>query len=387
MKRPAFLALAYALTALSAAELAVSGERGIAWLFLGITLVMLQIRWYWTDLRGTSLLACLLAAAGILGAVWSSGRLFLAGSALWLLDDANRRSDLEETWAQPVTAAVFTAAALFLGRMSPIPYWIALLAFFGFAELYRVEASERRLSERLKVEWRLSKLDLERQRDELEQAMGSLGELYTLKERNRMSREIHDSVGHSLSTLLIQLDAIRTLAERGTEKTLPAIASMAGELREFTAESLAEVRRVIADNKPRVLMGRQLSAALAELCEETRTRTGAEVTLNAHLPDSLDERRELAVYRAVQEAISNAVHHGRARSIRVYLIDNGAELLLTVSDDGRGTEQIVPHVGLMGIEERIRELGGTLTTESAPGEGFTLRAVIPNGEGGTLGTD
>ena len=108
---------------------------------------------------------------------------------------------------------------------------------------------------------------------EMEQYIGSMRELYTLKERNRISRDIHDSVGHSLSTMIVQLGAIESVAERDPKQAK----EMASHLKGFAAKSMDEVRKVLKAMKPGEWSEQKLAAALDEMIYEYRRNTGIKV--------------------------------------------------------------------------------------------------------------
>lgn len=217
---------------------------------------------------------------------------------------------------------------------------------------------------------------LRRELDSQSRSITSRRQLYTLKERNRISREIHDSVGHRLSAIVIQLGAF----ERITAGDNPELSQMAGELRTYAADSLTDVRKILSDLQPVALTDTQLVPALEELIKEFRHATNIDIELNDNITDlSLNEKIELALYRAVQEFLSNAARHGRATEIRIRIhwVAKEETLILSMRDNGVGAERYVPHQGLRGIAERVEELNGEMSIETAPGEGFFTRISLP----------
>ena len=214
---------------------------------------------------------------------------------------------------------------------------------------------------------------LSEQRYDLQQAqykMGTMKEIFTLQERNRISREIHDSVGHSLSTIIIQLGAISQLAKM--ENSL--IQEMSEGLREFA------VRKIVHDMKPEQMDRKQLDIALEEFFHEVQVNSGIEIQFRKNDPTfALNSEAELSVFRGVQEAITNAMRHGNATKITVLLMYNQAQLVVTIKDNGQGatSQELVPKGGLKSLQERLRSEGGVVEMNPS-NQGVTIQFIIPN---------
>lgn len=224
---------------------------------------------------------------------------------------------------------------------------------------------------------------LSEQRYDLQQAqykMGTMKEIFTLQERNRISREIHDSVGHSLSTIIIQLGAISQLAKRENSP----IQEMSEGLREFATQGLQEVRKIVHDMKPEQMDRKQLDIALEEFFHEVQVNSGLEIQFRKNDPTfALNSEAELSVFRGVQEAITNAMRHGNATKITVLLMYNQAQLVVTIKDNGQGTtsKELVPKGGLKSLQERLRREGGVVEMNSS-NQGVTIQFIIPNSNKG-----
>lgn len=220
---------------------------------------------------------------------------------------------------------------------------------------------------------------LSEQRYDLQQAqykMGTMKEIFTLQERNRISREIHDSVGHSLSTIIIQLGAISQLAKMENSP----IQEMSEGLREFATQGLQEVRKIVHDMKPEQMDRKQLDIALEEFFHEVQVNSGIEIQFRKNDPTfALNSEAELSVFRGVQEAITNAMRHGNATKITVLLMYNQAQLVVTIKDNGQGTtsKELVPKGGLKSLQERLRREGGIVEMNSS-NQGVTIQFIIPN---------
>ncbi|HEY1960454.1 MAG TPA: sensor histidine kinase [Polyangiaceae bacterium] len=182
-------------------------------------------------------------------------------------------------------------------------------------------------------------------------------------ERMRLAREVHDAIGHGLAAASVNLElAARTQDAAALESAREAVRTTLGELRGL----------VIATRAPR---GIDLETALRVLCSGVREpRVDLEVAADLEVTD---EARAHALFRATQEALTNAVKHARARTVRVSLARDGTEAIATVRDDGVGAADVTRGNGLDGLRERLAELGGELAIETRPNEGFTVRARIP----------
>jgi signal transduction histidine kinase len=150
--------------------------------------------------------------------------------------------------------------------------------------------------------------------------------------------------------------------------------------------AIAEMRRLIADLRPSTLDQLGLGAALEALGERTASGWRIEVEIKIDLDFEAGRSKsrllgqvEDTVYRLVQEALNNVVHHGEANSVRVKVCEEGSSLRVRVSDDGKGFDPSAQTdgFGLIGMRERAELAGGTMELRSAPGEGTTIGAVIP----------
>jgi signal transduction histidine kinase len=195
-------------------------------------------------------------------------------------------------------------------------------------------------------------------------------------ERTRLARELHDETGQALTSILLSL---RTVEEAGDEQELRAAV---GEVRELVRSTLQDVRQLAVDLRPKVLDDFGLVAALERLTETFGEQTGLSIHFQQLLPTSerLPAEVETALYRIVQESLTNIVKHARATSVSVVLTRKDDSVSVVVEDDGVGFE---PHrarddgIGLVGMRERVALLGGRLAIESRPGAGTTFVAEVP----------
>lgn len=217
--------------------------------------------------------------------------------------------------------------------------------------------------------------DLAKAHETLAQYAVQAEELATAKERNRLAREIHDSLGHYLTAINVQLEAARTLLESDPSQALPPLA----RAQSLTKEGLHEVRRSVAALRASPLEGKPLTTVLAQLVEDLRA-TGIAATFDVHgEAQALPPQLELALYRVTQEALTNVRKHAQARHTEVSLTYTAADVRLRVQDDGVGGDSDAPTggFGLVGLRERVQLLGGELHCVTEPGKGFVLEIQIP----------
>jgi signal transduction histidine kinase len=205
----------------------------------------------------------------------------------------------------------------------------------------------------------------------------TLEQLATTRERNRLARELHDTLAHTLSAVAVELEAVSTLwddnpacARTLLERSLAA-----------TRSGLTETRRALQALRSSPLEDLGLALALRQQVETVAAR--ADLALDLQIPERLDDLSpdvEQCVYRVAQEALANAARHAQARRVQVSLLQERDRLTLTVSDDGRGFDlraiDAASHLGIRGIQERTEAAGGTLEILSEPGQGTTVRLTV-----------
>ncbi|MFQ5689428.1 MAG: sensor histidine kinase [Gemmatimonadota bacterium] len=199
------------------------------------------------------------------------------------------------------------------------------------------------------------------------------------RERSRIARELHDGTAQALALLLVQIEiAMKRLGREGCE------AAHLGEVRRLAQQTLQDVRRTARGLRPPELAELGVAAALqahARLVEET---TGLEVDFAADpVEPCLSSQAKLAVYRVVQEALSNVVKHADASSVRIRITHEPREIVAEVIDDGHGfdvaaaSRRAEGSLGLFGMRERAAYVGGRVSVESRPAGGARVRMTIP----------
>jgi signal transduction histidine kinase len=245
------------------------------------------------------------------------------------------------------------------------------------------------------VAWRLRVLEgrSEEQKRRAQEAEGHMRELSQQlvaaqeEERRKLSRELHDHVGQMLTALRMELgriDRIRSerSAGRGEEFSTSnrAFTAALNECRQLVDDMVRIVRDLALGLRPSMLDDFGLQPALEWLARDFTRRSNVPVELEITGPlDALSDQHRTCIYRVVQEALTNCVRHARATSIGVSIRAREDMIDVSVSDDGVGLDpsRRAGGFGLRGIEERVRELGGTITLLSAAGQGATLSIKLP----------
>jgi two-component system NarL family sensor kinase len=210
-------------------------------------------------------------------------------------------------------------------------------------------------------------------------------ELAVLEERTRLAREIHDTLAQQLTAIVLQLEAAEAMQSRArSERSRDLIVAA----REQARQALQEARRSVWNLRPMPLEAAGLTAAVALETERFGTRSGIAVTVRTdHLPRhlALSPQSEVALFRILQEALTNVGHHSHAQRVEVDLRVVGGELLLIVSDDGSGfdaaPDELAPtspgSFGLVGMRERARLIGAELEVTSERTVGTRISVRVP----------
>jgi len=194
------------------------------------------------------------------------------------------------------------------------------------------------------------------------------------RERNRISREIHDISGYIFTNLIALMDAAGSMPREDTA----GLTELLITARKTAQEGLRETRLALRRLRNEQLRESNIPRAIFKIVSIFRKVTGLDVTLSlGNLPHSLEHDLSLALYRTVQEALTNAVRHGKASRVRVIFWVEGDELRLTITDNGKGAFEVVKGIGLAGMEERLGALGGSVRVGQAPEGGFSLSVQVP----------
>lgn len=205
------------------------------------------------------------------------------------------------------------------------------------------------------------------------------GHLQTAREeeRTRVAREIHDELGQSLTAMRMELSLLRRSLPAGQRPATERADSL-GAIVEATTQA---VKRISQDLRPGVLDHLGLAAAVEWQAEEFEKRTGIPCSVTVDPVDfALEEQRSTALFRILQEALTNVARHAQARGASVALRRDGGDALLEVQDDGRGPgdrRAPVSTFGIIGMQERVRPWGGSVRVDGGPGQGTSVTVRIP----------
>lgn len=196
------------------------------------------------------------------------------------------------------------------------------------------------------------------------------------EERRALSRELHDEVGQSLSAISVGLSNLSAATKTGNpERTEEEFAS----LRTIVEGSVRTVRNLTLLLRPSMLDDLGLIPALEWQGREVSRQSGLHVNISAEaVSDELPEDHKTCVYRVVQEALHNVVKHANATSVWIAARQEPHQLVLSVQDDGRGFDaQTSRGLGLLGMQERVKDMGGTIQLQSKAGEGTLISIALP----------
>ncbi len=272
-------------------------------------------------------------------------------------------------WVLLLCGLVTFAFALIVGLGSDVGVLQAsmqyLAAVIFVAVFTQVAAGEQKA--RTEVERLAAKLG-EANRQLREYAV-QVEELATVRERNRIAREIHDSVGHYLTTVNMQLEAARAVMAQDPSRALDALS----KAQSLTKEGLADVRRSVAALRASPTETLPLPEAIAALVKDLP----AELTVKG-TPRPLAPQAELALYRTAQEGLTNVRKHAHATQVGLVLdYSDDARVRLSVQDNGVGTAGLDSGFGLIGVRERVQLLGGCVNIHTAADQGFQLKVELP----------
>ncbi|MCH6255357.1 sensor histidine kinase [Puniceicoccaceae bacterium K14] len=231
----------------------------------------------------------------------------------------------------------------------------------------RNEARARSLVERLAG-------DLEEANNRLRHYSVKIEDLASTEERNRIARDYHDTIGHCLTVVNVQLEAADALFEKNPAKAR----SFMRKARELTQKGLQSVRSSVSSMRKSPLDGTTLIEALNNLTEQMRqSNIPCHFKLSGH-ERTLEQATALALFRTAQEAFTNIHKYAEASAVEIELdFSNTQQIRLVINDDGLGCENPIDGYGLIGIRERIHFLKGRVIIETEKNKGFTIETIIP----------
>ncbi|NLU52621.1 MAG: sensor histidine kinase [Clostridiaceae bacterium] len=214
--------------------------------------------------------------------------------------------------------------------------------------------------------------DLQKANEQLKEYSKITEKMGETRERNRLAREIHDTLGHTLTGISAGIDACLTMVDKSPEDTKKQLEVIS----RVTREGINEIRRSVNKLRPDALERLSLESAIHKMIIEIESMTHTHIYFESdvkNLKFASDE--EDAIYRVIQESLTNAIRHGKASQIWVHIKGGQGEIILTVKDDGIGCKDMKMGFGTRHIIERIKMLNGTVEFDGT--DGFTVTAKIP----------
>jgi two-component system sensor histidine kinase DesK len=309
--------------------------------------VFLPIYWksFLFEGRMGLLAALAMAATGFALTPWNPG-----GNTLLVYAFASLGFSQRWRIAAGVAVALLAAYAGWLWVLSmPMPFIVAP-GLIGGAVLAGAILAKREMQRNERL--RLTQAEVDR--------------LARVAERERIARDLHDLLGHTLSVIALKSELARKLAERDGS----AAATHIGEVEQVARDALKQVREAVTGMRSAEIANELVNARLAAV--------GAGLGFDAQVDPlpPLDAAQENALAMGLREAITNVLRHARAGQVQVRLSRQGRAVQLEVQDDGAGSAA-APGNGLSGMRERVEALGGQLTLDSAAGAGTRLRLLLP----------
>jgi len=294
----------------------------------------------------------------------------LGGQAMFLLP---RKKAI--TWIVIFSVAIVSAQLIQFRYTNSFPltllYLGGLIAVASFSTLMLRTNEERIQSDRLLDE-------LQQAHDQLQEYAGQAEELATAKERNRLARELHDSVAQTLYGLTLQAEAAaRELNAGRAEKATEQL----HEIRDSAQQSLQETRLLIFELRPPILEQEGLVAALRTRLESVESRSGLKAQIQLQELKQLPVKVEAGLYGISNEALNNILKHARASVIKVSLKKESNKIILEIQDNGVGFDVTATKsqsgMGLKGMQERAEQFDGDMQINSGP-SGTTIRVEVTN---------
>ncbi len=285
---------------------------------------------------------------------------------------------------------VYIAAVLNLGWLNDWHWsqvYVSLLSLFPaflfvglFSLVFRVLEVQKERAEHLLHRLEVSNADLERAHAQLQDYANEVEELTIVRERTRLAREIHDTLGHYLSILNIQLETIGKLQERDPGRAAAEVA----EARRVASQSMQEVRNAVAALRPTSIAELSFAEAITQLGKEferNAPETVLTLDLETEIP-ALSPDISVALYRAVQETLTNIRKHAEASKVLVRLRYEDGMIDLLVLDNGKGAARSASEhqgggFGLVGLRERIELLGGQVSYGPTEQGGYRVTVRVP----------
>lgn len=252
---------------------------------------------------------------------------------------------------------------------------LVFICIYAVMYIVKYQIKQREKLRQTMFDLKVKSKQLENAYVKLKKTSEDLEEVTILKERNRIAREIHDTVGHTLTTVLLEMEAGERLLNVNADVALEKIRLAKGQVR----KGLNDIRESVGI----LQSGRKILdfvPSLKLLIDET-TKHG-DIFIKSEISDlpKLTDAQEKTIYRALQEGLTNGIKHGGSTAFVFKLKSENGCIRFFLQDNGAGTDKIVQGFGLTAMEERVKELGGILYMESKAGEGLSISITFPAGK-------
>lgn len=249
---------------------------------------------------------------------------------------------------------------------------LILLGTYILMIFIRYQIQQKEHLHQVMIKLKIKTKELEKTYQKLKETSMELEDITVLRERNRIAREIHDTVGHTLTTVLLELEAGERLIPVDPASAATKIKLAKRQIRKGLNDIRTSVETLNSGNEML-----DFASTIKLLIHETMMHGDIHIRYQIDELPLLTSQQEKALYRALQEGITNGIRHGKSTAFVFNLkrTENWMEFLL--QDNGVGAEQLTPGFGLTTMEERIKELGGIFSISSQTGEGCLIRISIP----------
>jgi signal transduction histidine kinase len=310
---------------------------------------------------------CIIVLTAIVMALTVLSSYYFLTMMLSFLIVAVVQSDLPRPTSYAVNAAILGAIALQAAIAVNLNAAVQVVLGLGAGFVFIIAFTELAQRERQARE------ELQKANQQLAEYAAQVEQLATMRERNRLAREVHDTLGHYLTVINVQLEVVTKLIDSNPARAKEA----AGKAKELASEGLSEVRRSVSALRPTPLEDKPLPEAIRGLIETSRD-TGLMVTFEqAGAARTLSSEMETVLYRAAQESLTNIRKHAHASAATVCLTYQADAVSLRVRDNGIGRQGDEDNVGLNALRERVAALNGTVLAENHLEGGFVLELTLP----------
>lgn len=298
-----------------------------------------------------------------LGSFLVAGSTFTIFSSMQLLRDFSPpEAMLKASLANRQSSNIFEPAVFVLKFNAVLAFGVALLFVMLLVNAL--------------IEERKSRVELIVAHEQLQQYAMKIENQSALQERNRIAREIHDSLGHTLTAQSIQLDSVSLLLK---SNDLEQATTFLSEAKQLCKQALQEVRQSVSTLRNHSSQRKSLETVVRELTQEFQTTTAIVPTVQIQINCAIAPEIVSAIYRILQEALTNIIRHSQATGVTVQVFTQNLTLHLLILDNGKGfdPEQNQTGFGLQGMRERTASFGGQFTLGSHPSAGCSITVQIP----------